>query len=392
MKKTYLIIAGCTLVVLLLAIWVYLLIYGTPKPVEQFFTDFNLGDNSELTTDTPFIPEDTTERVDVVDAAPLRQLTTRAVIGYGEYSNNTENKNVIRYAEAGTGHVYEINLLTGTEIRLSNITIPNVEAAQFSPDGTKVAIGSGFGNQNTIQLLTLAGENSATKETLSPKMVDFIFNDNNELLYTEYSSAGQSGNLLKTDTKTSQTLFTVPFQNATIVWSIDGDTQHYVYPKPSAKLNGFLYRLQNGTLIRESASGEGLTAEINAQYYIHTITTDNGPVSFVTDRTTGTRASLPIIVEPSKCVFAPDNNKYLYCGHEGVGLTNEFPDNWYKGLISFSDKLYKIDLEKSLAAQLVSPEQETGRELDVIDMNISQEGKVLYFINKNDNTLWMYEI
>ena len=73
-------------------------------------------------------------------------------------------------------------------------------------------------------------------------------------------------------------------------------------------------------------------------------------------------------------------------------MTNEFPDNWYKGLISFSDKLYKIDLEKSLAAQLVSPEQETGRELDVIDMNISQEGKVLYFINKNDNTLWMYEI
>jgi hypothetical protein len=390
MKQTYLIIGASSLVLLLVFIWVYLLIYGTPKPVENFFTDFSFGEDSENFADIPFIPPIENEQIDVASDVPLRQLTTRAVIGFGE---KTENDQVtILYAEAGTGHVYSINLETGTEVRLSNITIQNPESAQFSPSGNLVAIRAGFGVQNRIELLTLGGENSSTKETLVPKMVDFTFNEENELLYTEYSVAGLLGRLINPNTKTTRTLFSVPFQNASVAWSTDDSTQHFIYPKPAAALTGFLYRIQNGTLFREPVSGGGLTAKINSDYYVHTITTDNGPVSFVTNRSNGERTSLPILTEPSKCVFSHNTKARIYCASENKRLTYEFPDNWHRGTVSFSDKIYQIDLGRGLATQLSNPEIESGRKVDVIEMKIGSTDRVLYFINKNDNTLWMYEI
>ena len=42
MKKTTLIIIGISAVVLLFVVWLYLLIYGTPTKVTEYFTDFSL--------------------------------------------------------------------------------------------------------------------------------------------------------------------------------------------------------------------------------------------------------------------------------------------------------------------------------------------------------------
>ncbi len=391
MKNTYLIIGGGSAVLLLLAIWAYLLIYGTPKPVENFFTDFSFGGGATEEPFIPFIPEAPDNQVDVA-STPLRQLTVKPVIGFKEVTSMNGGERIMLYAEAGTGHVFSINLTTGMETRLSNITIPSAQKAQFNTDGTMAAIRSGYGSQNTIELLTLAGENNATQETLLPKMVDFKFSGENKILFSEYSSSGLLGREYDSETGVSRTLFSVPFQNATVAWSLNASTPHYVYPKASAKLTGFLYRISNGIVVREQASGGGLTALGNETYYIHTVTTARGPASFTTDRTTGVTNSLPIVVQADKCVFSSQDSDKIYCGYEEANMNYEFPDNWYKGLVSFADTLWEIDIKKGLATRLVDTEQETGRELDTIGMDMSVETKVLYFINKNDNTLWMYEI
>ncbi|MBY0538734.1 hypothetical protein K2P47_05060 [Patescibacteria group bacterium] len=391
MKKTYIIIGGGTAVLLLLAIWAYLLIYGTPKPVENFFTDFSFSGGTTDESIVPFIPVIPDSQVDVA-STPLRQLTVKPVIGFKEVPSTTGGESVMLYAEAGTGHVFSINLVTGMEVRLSNITIPNAQQASFNTDGTMAAIRSGYGSQNTIELLKLLGENNSTQETLVPKMVDFEFNSGNRVLYTEYSSSGMLGREYDTETGTSRTLFTVPFQNVSVAWSTNTSTPYYVYPKPSARLTGFLYRIVNGVIVREQASGEGLTALANDTFYIHTVTTSQGPISYATNRVTGQIKKLFILAQPDKCVFSSTDDAVVYCGFENKNLTYEFPDNWYKGLVSFSDTLWKFDVTKGEATKLIDTLKETGRELDVIGMEIGTENKVLYFINKNDNTLWMYEI
>ena len=394
MKKTYLIIGGVSIVLLLLAIWIYLLIYGTPKPVEQFFTDFSFSGTTENTTPVAVVPTETESQVDT-NTAQLRQLTTRPIIGMGEYVDTTTDPKItfIRYAEAGTGHIYSINITTGEETRLSNTTIAGASRAEFSPNGTYVAIAAGYTNQPTITLLTLGMSTEAKKATaLTQKMVDFTFSDTNELMYTEYSSSGQSGMALNPETLVGRNLFTIPFQSATVIWSTDPNTPHYVYPKTSSKLPGYIYQTSSATLKRIPLSGTGLSALANSEYLVSTKLVNNTPLSRSFNPKTGTGIALPIVAEPSKCALSHLNTEIMYCGNDQTDYGYEFPDDWYKGLKSFNDRLYEIDLKKGSATQLISPETALGRTIDVINMNLSPSSKVLYFMNKNDNTLWMYEI
>ena len=394
MKKTYLIIGGVSAVLLLLAIWVYLLIYGTPKPVEQFFTDFSFSGTADNTIPIAEIPIETAPQVDTT-TAQLRQLTTRPVIGMGEYIDTTIEPKIafIRYAEAGTGHVYSINITTGEETRLSNTTIPGASRAMFSPSGKYVAITAGYTNQPTVTIVTIGNTlETNTSNTLTQKIVDFSFSDSNELLYTEYSSSGQTGRVLNLETSAYRTIFTIPFQSATVIWSQNISTPHYTYPKTSSKLPGYLYQLSDNNLKRLPVTGAGLSALANNEYLVSTRLVNNTPLSRSLNPKTGTGVALPIIADPDKCALSAINTEKMYCGNDQVEYGFEFPDDWHKGLRAFNDRLYEIDLKRGSATQLISPEATLGRTIDVIHMTISATGEMLYFVNKNDNTLWMYEI
>ncbi|MES2966899.1 MAG: hypothetical protein V4668_03865 [Patescibacteria group bacterium] len=394
MKKIYLIIAGVIAILLLVAIWLYLLIYGTPKPVEQFFTDFTFSGTGENIPFEPSLPPlDPGSQVDVT-TAKLRQLTIKPIIGLGEHTEGEDLSRIsyIRYAETGTGHIFSINIITGEEKRISNATIAGASKAVFSPNGKYVAIASGNTTQNTVTLITLTNNDTATTQLLSQKMVDFNFSATNELRYTEYSSSGLTGRSLNPDTLVGSTIFTIPFQSATVIWNTETNSPNYVYPKTSTKLPGYLYSLSNGSIKRLNVTGNALTVEANKDYYVSTQQVGEKPSSFITKVIDKKISTLPLIMEPSKCVFSTKDFNILYCGYELTEYSYEFPDNWYKGLISFSDTIWQIDVEKGSATQIVNPETETGRAVDITNMSIGSTNEVLYFINKTDNTLWMYEI
>lgn len=391
MKKSTLIIIGIAAVVFLFAIWLYLLIYGTPKQITEVFTNF--GGLSAEPSDDVFIvvPEEILPTVDVM-TAKLRQLTTRPVIGFRDYQATTSEPKFIRYAEAGTGHVYQINLATGAEDRLSKTTIVNAESASFSANGKYVAIRSGYNNQNEVVLVELLGGEESTATPLLPPMVDFVFTQSNDLLYSELSSAGIVGKSLTPSTKISRTLFSVPFQSATIAWSLGGTAPHYVYPKATTKLQGYLYAIKNSSIERQPVAGLGLTAEGNARYITYTTLSGAEPVSFIRNISTGTTTQSSIVMEPQKCVLGTVYPSLMYCGYEITEYGNNYPDTWYKGTRSFSDRIWQINLETNQTKQVVSPFKVAGRDVDIIDLSLGADEKELYFRNKNDNTLWQYEI
>jgi hypothetical protein len=393
MKKTTLIIIGIVAVVLLFAIWLYLLIYGTPTKVTEYFTDFSLfGGNTPATiTPAPTATDTAPVTVDVKKDA-LRQLTTRPVIGFAEFTP-TGTTTFMRYAEAGTGHIYQINLDSGEETRLSNVTVPNAELAAFSPDGKYVAIRSGFGANNEIILVTLVPNAEATAESLAPKMADFAWSNQNEIRYTEVTGYGLAGRILNPDTKTIRDSFTVPFQSATVIWSLGSTSQTYVYPKASTQLQGYLYSIKNGGIFREPLSGYGLIADANSRYVIETVRENTTPKSYQYRLVDGVRSALPIVIEPSKCVFSGMDPNLVYCGSQlDTTYSEQYPDDWYKGIHSFSDDIWTINLQNHQMTQLVNPLKTVGRDIDMTFMTISANAKMLYFINKNDNVLWSYEI
>jgi hypothetical protein len=139
-------------------------------------------------------------------------------------------------------------------------------------------------------------------------------------------------------------------------------------------------------------SGPGLTAEGNARYIAFTTMSSVEPVSYFRDIINGSTTQSSVVAEPSKCVMGIKYPLLMYCGYEITQYGNNFPDDWYKGTRSFSDRIWQINLTTNQTKQLVSPLVIAGRDVDIIDMSLGADEKELFFRNKNDNTLWQYEI
>ena len=394
MKRSTFIIIGIFIIVLLLAFWVYSLIYGTPQKGSDVFANFGLFGNSSTTVSEVPITNDPAPEpmVDVTTPAKLRQLTVRPVIGFREFQATTTEPKFITYAEAGTGYIYTINLTTGEETRISNITIPVAEKAEFSPNGKFVAIRSGYSKKNEVVLVNLSDLSNIKSDVLPSEMNDFIFSPNDELEFTVVTTSGTVGRIMNPQTRAVRDVFNIPFQSAAIIWSPENNIPNYVYPKASSRLNGFLYEIKGGTIVRMPVDGLGLTAEASADYVIFNRLVDLKQESFFYNTKTGEINNSPTILLPDKCVFASRDGSKLYCGYEITDYTYTFPDDWYKGTRVFSDRIWEVDLNRQSATQVISPPIAVGRELDITNMSIGLDDTMLYFINKNDNTLWTYEI
>ncbi len=391
MKQGTTIVIGFIIIIILVTIWVYLLFFGTPKDPDEVFSNFNLGGEETGGTTTSPIVEPEPPVVNM-ERPRLRQLTTRPVIGFIETQVATSAPIYIRYVETGTGHIYNINLTSGEEERISNTTVAEASLATFSPDGTTVAIRPR--NDRRANELTVGTiENGELKSAVIKEQVyDFALTSSSTLLFTTRDSSGLIGQNYNLATKKQTPLFAIPFFDATISWGTSSSDTHVVYPKTTHLLEGYLYTFTNGTMERLPAAGYGLSAQNSPKYITYTRTSNYVPATTIYNKATGSREESQIILLPEKCGVDIKDSRFLWCGYEAVERAFEFPDNWYRGEISFSDSLWRIDLGLNSAEFIVDPKELTGREIDVVMMTTGKSGTALYFINKNDNTLWMYEL
>jgi len=394
MKTTNLLIIGVILVILLVALLVYLLLFsGQRSPVN--FADLNIGGQIDDTVVTPpETPEEIAEPVVNLDRPRLRQLTTRPTIGFVETQATSTEPLFIKYMEAGSGNIFKINLDSGEETRLTNTTIPMAHLARFSPDGTTVAVRSR--NDRRAGELTVAKIPNEPggleiKNTLD-SVYDFTVFSSTTIAYTERTAHGMRASSYSLVRGNTTTLFTIPFFEATIAWGNRPSAAHVVYPRPSHALGGYLYTFTNGRMSRLPASGFGFTALNTENFIVYTETTNFKPKTYIYNKETRTRNEFPLVLLPEKCTPDLSDVNTIWCGNEETTLPLEFPDLWYKGVLSFKDSLWQIDLASLSAFHIVDTLAESGREIDIVDIAAGASGTAIYFINKNDNTLWMYEI
>ena len=69
--------------------------------------------------------------------------------------------------------------------------------------------------------------------------------------------------------------------------------------------------------------------------------------------------------------------------------TTLYPDAWYQGEVSFSDQIWKIDIQNGTAAMIADPITiAAGEEIDGIKLALDQSENYLFFVNKKDSFLW----
>lgn len=394
MKRSTIIITSSVVVIILLAVWVYLLLFNTPGEAGERFANFTLFGDREVAILPPeeelFLPPP--EPTVNVAASPLRQLTTRPVVGFVAIQQSSTTPEHVLYVEAGTGHIYRIDLESGEEIRVSNVTIPQASKAAFSPDASYVAIRSGFSNQNDVAFGSLDDTSTLSSQVLPGVIRDFAFSSRNELLFTEANQSNLTARALQPETRTTRTLFTVPFSAGTVQWSPDPSFAHHLYVSPASSLMGYFYTVQNGSIAREPIMSRGLMAIANSRFIAYNQLTERQHDSLFFDRVSREVSPSPIMTIPEKCTFTTATSSILYCGYQITEYFYTFPDDWHKGTRSFTDSIWEVDLETGSASQLINPLQVTGREIDIIHMTLAPNGDTLFFTNKNDRTLWMFRL
>jgi len=389
MKKSLFIIFGILTVLILVAVWIYLLFFAKTEENIDMFNNLTNGETAEVAP----LPNNLIEETLPINLKrpPLRQLTTRPVAGFNEVID-ANGVLEIYFVEMGTGHLYSINRESGEERRLSGTTIVQAREAYISNDGNTVAIAS-YSNTKlkNLSLLRLDRENNSLTEVITDTVQDFYLKKNH-LFFTVVEAGGLQAYAYDLDTLTKQTVFSLPFSEARVQWGDSVVGPHYAYPKASYALQGFLYKIESGKLTRLPLEGFGFSALVGSSTILFTKITDQAPMSYIYDQKTKEIKDLGFDFLPEKCLPLVSTTNYI-CPFDLTSTPSyKMPDLWYQGNLSFADSLLQTDQETTGEAEIVVDIlAESGREIDVQKLSYDTAFNAFFFTSKNDNSLWMYE-
>ncbi len=107
---------------------------------------------------------------------------------------------------------------------------------------------------------------------------------------------------------------------------------------------------------------------------------------------TGETVPLPVATIADKCTWTTDDST-IYCGIPvDPPSASAYPDDWYQGVVPFSDRIWKIDVAGRYAQLVLDFPSETKDVLDAEALAVDPMNTELVFINKNDGSLWGYSL
>jgi hypothetical protein len=155
-------------------------------------------------------------------------------------------------------------------------------------------------------------------------------------------------------------------------------------------IDGYLYGLNPTRQTFSKLAGPlvGLTTNTapDGKHALVTYTSNNHLVTQILNLTNGATQNVPFIALPEKCTWYSFDT--FYCGIPTSYPTGLYPDDWYKGLVSFSDVLWSYTLSTQSSAQVVVPRES----LDMFRMESNPTTGYLFFMNKNNYELWSYRV
>ena len=172
--------------------------------------------------------------------------------------------------------------------------------------------------------------------------------------------------------------------------------------------NGYVYLVDPSgeeptTRLADIPSGGSAFVDTSSGFFVLYEASDRSLVgeTTVTEQTRKTSVSVPSTL-PEKC---DGFNGVFVCAvpHAVPALTRSgyetvFPDSWYQGDIVLRDAVMQVDAVTGEKTLVMSSDQEDirtlsgGKDFDIIHPRISEDGRFLFFVDKNDLSLWMLRL
>ena len=166
--------------------------------------------------------------------------------------------------------------------------------------------------------------------------------------------------------------------------------------KPSATVPGHLFFVDLKT--------KSVTKILGGRNGLTTLTSRNGKLTLFAEIKNGVpelsfydvtkKVSHPLYLQtlPEKCVWGVKNTTLAYCAVPQTIPSATYPDQWYQGLVTFSDSMWEIDTTTFNTRKILVPSNLGAPALDIINLALSSNDAYLLFMNKVTGTPWVYTI
>ncbi len=337
----------------------------------------------DLTGDGALSPEKRLVQISTVPTAGARIFTVGS-------------STIVRYIERATGHIYDFEK---DSVKLSNLTIPKITEALWNTDGSKLLIRYLREDGKTIRtfyakIATTTRPERALEGIFLPDAIDTVSIFGDSMFYMTQSESGAQGIRSALDGSNKNLVFSSDFGNWIALWT--GTTTITLQSKSSGLSLGVAYTLnpQTGTYTKTVGDVSGLTALTNSDGSLVFASkgSQNNLSSAIYTAKTGELKPLGVNTLADKCVWSTRSKNTIYCAVPRILPSALYPDDWYKGKITFTDSLWKIDVVTGETLELLVPEFEGAGPFDMIKIQLDQKENSLIFTNKSDMTVWRYNL
>ncbi|MFA6502845.1 MAG: hypothetical protein WCT45_01135 [Candidatus Paceibacterota bacterium] len=343
-------------------------------------------------------PAGTVTSVPVVVSSRLVQISAgpvalgAAVVDAKAKDASTTPETSINFIERVSGNVFTYLVRAKTLTRVNNKTIPGIQSASWLPNGSLAFVrylsGNNFSTINTYALAATSTNGFFLSQNLAGIDVSAT-----GILTTTSGVNGSVISLVRTDGTRPTTVFTTPL--ASLRASFAGKNQYLAFTKPSASLSGDAFLVDGaGHFSRISGPHNGLVALASPSGKLLLVSYVAGGAMHLelVETTTGNVVPLPIATIADKCVWAADDSN-IYCGVPvTVDPSSAYPDDWYQGVVHFSDRIWKIHVVGRYAQLVLDFSQADKGDLDAESLAVNPAQTVLVFTNKNDGSLWSFSL
>lgn len=314
----------------------------------------------------------------------------------------TEFVTALRYADKATGNIYQTFADKIEERRFSETIIPKIYDAYFSNNGQSVIMRRLQSNGVTIESFygslpkEKLGEDTANNQITGTFLVEGIKDislspDTSKMFYLSNFGESIIGTILGLgDNKKIQV-----FDSAFTEWNSSWPTSKTITltTKPSFGVGGHMYTLDvdKKTFTRALGDINGLTTLMSPDGKLVLVGNNNLSL-YVYHMDTRTYDKIGVNTLPEKCVWDKASIS-IYCAVPAYIDGAEYPDNWYRGEVSFSDQIWKINLNDGSTYMLADPILvPQGEDIDGIKLALDSNEDYLFFVNKKDSFLWKLDL
>ncbi len=399
MSRKIIIISTIVLVIFFISLAGYYFLIQTNEDAssgEPFsFRRFLPFGGETITPETPEVdPNIPTEEPQINFAVKLRKIWSEPVAGAFVY--DTQEGSIIRLVERSTGHVYDVELFSPENRRISNTTIPKVYNAEWMNKNSFAA--QFLEDDNETMETYMVTVNEPTSTSTEGSSVGKVLNEDinsfaagqNRLFYLSLTSNLGEGFISNPTNTNVRKIWSSPLKELNL--QDIGGNNVALSTKPYPNINGFLYLVNttNGVFRRVLGNIPGLTALVSPDVLnVLILSQSNSNRFYIYNISNAQEMNVSPVTFPEKCVWSKKEVKTFFCAVPKNSINSSSLISWYLGSVSFNDSIWRYDSETGVGVSVDGLDKEN---IDVIKPIFSTNERYLVFINKQDGSLWSLDL